>query len=221
MGNVLLVHGICAGSTSWQLVAQPLRDRGHQVTAIDLHRGSLDADTSVAQEAVDAFGAAVVACGHSYGGMVITGLALPAGSHLVYLGALMPDETETALGLSQGHPADLGEVLTTDGDGNLVLGGEKLDEILWADATPDQAALARAQLRPQAVGPLLGSPTRIAWRDTPSTYVVTAQDRALLPDLQRDLARRATRVIEWDCSHTPMVASADLLVDLLDDLATT
>jgi pimeloyl-ACP methyl ester carboxylesterase len=49
----------------------------------ELHRGSLAGDTAAVQAAVDELGGSAVVCGWSYGGAVITGLDLGAGSHLV------------------------------------------------------------------------------------------------------------------------------------------
>jgi len=88
-----------------------------------------------------------VVCGWSYGGMVITGLALGASSHLVYLCALMPAEGESAMELGSRYPGGLAALVDTDEAGDLVLRGDQLDEILWADAPSETAAMARAMLR--------------------------------------------------------------------------
>lgn len=219
VGNLLLVHGICLDGSSWDLTASALRDRGHRVEAVDLNRGSLAADTAAAQECVEVFNGPLVACGHSYGGMVITGLTLPAGSHLVYLCALVPSEGESASGLMQSRPAELEKIMGLNDAGDLVLQGEDLDQVLWADASAGQMEWGRTKLRSQALAPLLESASQFAWRTTPSTYVVCRQDRTMNPDLQRQLASRTTEVVEWDSSHAPMLAKADLLVALLDEMA--
>jgi pimeloyl-ACP methyl ester carboxylesterase len=196
-----------------------LRDLGHHVEAVDLHRGSLAADTFAAQEVVDRFAGPVVACGWSYGGMVITGLELPAGSHLAYVCAFMPDEGETASSLTEHRSTSFADLLALDGAGDLVVEGDQVDEIMWADASPERAAAGRVSLRSQAIAPLVESSARVAWRELPSTYVVGRQDRVIHPDLQREMAPRATEVIEWDTSHSPMLSRPDLMVELLDRLA--
>jgi pimeloyl-ACP methyl ester carboxylesterase len=66
----------------------------------------------------------------------------------------------------------------------------------------------------------LDPPARVSWRDTPSTYVICRQDRTINPDLQRELARQATHVVEWETSHAPMLSRPELIVELLDGLAT-
>jgi pimeloyl-ACP methyl ester carboxylesterase len=47
---------------------------------------------------------------------------------------------------------------------------------------------------------------RQAWRDTPSTYVVCALDRAVDPVVQRRMARRCTTAVEWPVSHSPYLS---------------
>ena len=220
MGDVVLVHGAFIDATCWDSVAQALRERGHRVAAVDLHRGTLTSDTKVAQQAVDTFGGAVVVCGWSYGGMVITGLALPAGSHLVYLCSFMPDESECMTALLDGH-TDLDRVLQVDASGDFLLVGDEVDEIVWADAGPELRATARAALRSQASQSALDTPAHVSWREVPSTFVIGTQDRCVHPDFQREMAQRASQVVEWDTSHSPPLSRPDLVVELLDRLAAT
>jgi pimeloyl-ACP methyl ester carboxylesterase len=219
MAGIVLVHGAHVGAQCWDFVTPGVRGRGHTVETVELHRGSLLADTGAVQEAIDRLHSGpVVACGWSYGGMVITGLELPPGSHLVYLCALMPDEGETASSLTERYPTEFAGLLSLDEEGQLVVASGEVDTLLWADAPIERADAARASLRSQAIAPLLEPPVRVAWRDTPSTYVVSRQDRVVHPDLQREMAQRADSVVEWDTSHSPMVSRPDLVVELLDRL---
>jgi pimeloyl-ACP methyl ester carboxylesterase len=59
----------------------------------------------------------------------------------------------------------------------------------------------------------------VAWRTTPSTYVVAQRDRVVHPDLQWAMAKRAGDVLEWETSHAPMLSRPELVIDLLDRLA--
>ena len=213
--SVVLVHGRCLTGAVWDLVAGELRGRGRRVEVVELHRGSLLADTEAVQEVVDLLGEPVVACGWSYGGMVITGLTLGASSHLVYLCALMPAEGESAIELGRRHPGGLAALVDTDEAGDVVLRGDQVDEILWADAPSETAAVARTMLRPQAMQSFLEAPPRVAWRQTPSTYVVGRHDRAFHRQLVDEMASRAATAIEWDTSHSPLLTRPDLVADLL------
>ena len=60
-----------------------------------------------------------------------------------------------------------------------------------------------------------------AWRSIMSTYVVCTQDRAIAPALQRDMAKRAGEIIEWDTSHSPFASRPDLVAGLIETLVRT
>lgn len=226
MGNIVLVHGAWGGGWCWDAMTPDLRDQGHEVRTPDLHRGTLDADTAAVQDVVDELGGPAVVAGWSYGGQVITGLRLPEGSRLVYIGALMPDDGETAMGtLQAAPPTGLAAVMQFSEDGAICTldpDDPGVGEALWADAATDLAAAAAQRLCPQATAPLGAAPGRVAWKDTPSTYVVCTQDNAVHPDLQRRLATtRATETLEWDCSHAPMLSRPAELVAVLGELASS
>jgi hypothetical protein len=71
-----LVRGAWHTGSAWDGVAGGLRKLGFPVAVAELHRGSLAADIAAAETALtQVIGSGpVVACGHSYGGAVITGL---------------------------------------------------------------------------------------------------------------------------------------------------
>ena len=61
-----------------------------------------------------------------------------------------------------------------------------------------------------------------AWKDTPTTYVVCGEDRAVAPSLQRAMAARIPDValVEWtDSDHSPFFSRPGDLADLLAGLA--
>jgi pimeloyl-ACP methyl ester carboxylesterase len=107
MATFILAHGAWHGGWCWQRVAERLRTKGHGVFSPSLtglgDRGHLlspaiNLSTHVADIAniIRSYDLEeVVLCGHSYGGLVITGVAdQMAGSisSLVYLDALVPDD---------------------------------------------------------------------------------------------------------------------------------
>src|SRR3712207_5559246 len=118
MATFVIVHGAWSGSHAWRWVRTLLRAAGHDVVTpcltglgerAHLAARSTDLDTHV----VDVAGvlhyedlSGVVLVGHSYGGMVITGVAdrVPERlAQLVYLDADVPLEGESDLNLV---PAD-------------------------------------------------------------------------------------------------------------------
>jgi pimeloyl-ACP methyl ester carboxylesterase len=105
MANFVLVHGAWIGGWYWRPIAQKLRNAGHEAYAptltglgerIHLMRASINLDTHIT-DVVNVIKeerlSDVVLVGHSYGGMVVTGVAdaLPDKiASLVYLDAFVP-----------------------------------------------------------------------------------------------------------------------------------
>jgi pimeloyl-ACP methyl ester carboxylesterase len=106
MANFVLVHGAWIGGWYWRPIAQKLRKAGHEAYAptltglgerIHLMSPSINLDTHVTDvvNVIKEEGLSdVVLVGHSYGGMVVTGVAdaLPDKiTSLVYLDAFVPN----------------------------------------------------------------------------------------------------------------------------------
>jgi pimeloyl-ACP methyl ester carboxylesterase len=155
------------------------------------------------QAAVDALPSPPVVLGHSYGGSVITGLTGVAA--LVYLAAFVPAEGESAASLGGATPLLRAAVLPND-DGTTRIDPTLSTDLFYGDCPPSTAARATSLLRHQSPGCGRGVPERQAWRDTPSTYVVCALDRAVDPAVQRTMARRCTTAVEWPTGHSPYLS---------------
>ncbi|MGB3444633.1 MAG: alpha/beta hydrolase [Actinophytocola sp.] len=212
MTCVVLVHGQWHDPRHFDLIADPLRASGVVVSAPELHRGSLAADTAAVQAVVDDLPEPPIVLGHSYGGSVITGLT--GAAHLVYLAAFVPDAGESAAGLGRSTHL-IGPVIVPLENGFTQLDPAMAAEAMYAGCAPDRAAWAVGLLRPQGPGCGRGVPERQAWRNTPSTFVVCSKDRAVSPRLQRAMARRCGRTVVWDTGHAPFVTSPEVVVDLL------
>jgi pimeloyl-ACP methyl ester carboxylesterase len=125
---IVLVHGAWSGSWVWARVAKALRARGAEVHTpsltgvgervhlaspeIDLETHVLDVLNVLRYEALSD----VVLVGHSYGGMVVTGVADRAperGAALVYLDAFVPQDGEALADLLS--PQTRAEILGTEG----------------------------------------------------------------------------------------------------------
>ena len=112
IGTYVLVHGAWHGGWSWAKVARLLRDAGHEVYTptltglgerAHLARPEVDLETHI-QDVVAMLEAEelrqVTLVGHSYGGMVITGVAARTSGrigHLVYLDAFVPEAGKSLL----------------------------------------------------------------------------------------------------------------------------
>ncbi|MCL6250052.1 alpha/beta hydrolase [Altererythrobacter sp. KTW20L] len=110
MTDYVLVHGAWGGHQTWSEVPQRLEAAGHRVLVAtlpglgvrqaELHPGITLTDhidavaDQIAQAGFDRF----VLAGHSYGGMVITGLAARLGQRIdgiAYVDAFMPEDGES------------------------------------------------------------------------------------------------------------------------------
>ena len=139
MATFVLVHGAWQGGWCWKRVATRLRQLGHEVftptmTGLGERAHLLDEKIDLDTHIQDILGVIrceelsdIVLCGHSYGGMVITGVAdtVPEQiSALVYLDALLPTDGQNVLDLLPVEAAnDFREVARTTGSGYRVAPG--------------------------------------------------------------------------------------------------
>jgi pimeloyl-ACP methyl ester carboxylesterase len=220
--GVLLVHGAWHTGTAWAGVAAGLRARGIPVAVAELHRGSLAGDIAAAEAALDELPGSgpAIACGHSYGGAVITGLPEGRIAHLVYMAAMMPDIGETSMGLLAGAPpSDLRACMVGDPTGITTIDPERAGTLFHAQLDAASRAEHIAKLVPQVMAPGYETTTTAAWHARPSTYVLCTDDRAVHPDLQRRFGTRATRSITWHSDHGAFASHEADTVELLARLA--
>jgi len=162
MTTYVLVHGAWHGGWCWKKVTPLLRTSGHDVytptltglgerahllsPAVNLHTHIQDIVAVVEYEDLHE----VVLVGHSYGGMVITGVAerVPARlSQLVYLDAFVPEHDQSLFDLNPPEwSARFQELAQTQGDGWRIPRRE-LDQ--WGVTMPDDVAWMTPRLGDQ------------------------------------------------------------------------
>jgi pimeloyl-ACP methyl ester carboxylesterase len=189
----VLVHGAFADATSWERVIPILLDDGYNVIAVQNPLTSLADDIATTKRVIDAQVGPVVAVGHSYGGVVITGAA--AGSArvkaLVYVAAFAPEANEavSAPGAKFAPPA-LSTALVPDKAGFLYVDRAKFHDAFCADV-PAAAARVMAVTQKPVSGSVFGASVPVAaWKSIPSWYIVSTEDHAINPDLERFYAKR-------------------------------
>jgi len=132
IGTYVLVHGAWHGGWCWAKVARLLRDAGHEVYTptltglgerAHLARPEVDLETHI-QDVVAMLEAEelrqVTLVGHSYGGMVISGVAARTTGrigHLVYLDAFVPETGKSLLDYLGERATAMREAAAAHGEG--------------------------------------------------------------------------------------------------------
>jgi pimeloyl-ACP methyl ester carboxylesterase len=235
--SVVLVHGAWHGAWCFDRVVALLDAAGVEAIAVDLPGhgddpgplGDLHTDSARVTEVLDGLDGDCVLLGHSYGGAVITEAGVhPAVRHLVYLCAFVIDTDESCmaaaielaatLDLSLGEGTNLVEAMTVHDDGTTTVSPDGAAQSFFHDCDDSTVAAAVARLGPQPTISLADTPTAVAWRERPSTYVVCTEDLAVPAALQRAMAARCTGSVDWPTSHSPFLSAPDRVADLLSSL---
>ena len=230
---IVLVHGAWGGAWIWRRVLAPLRAAGHDVHAVTLTgdgerahlmSGAISLHTHIddvlglirAEELRD-----VVLVGHSYGGMVITGvsdalLAQDAGAlqRLVYIDAQVPLPGESWSSLHSAEMVAQRTALAAEHGGAL----PPADPALFGIEGADRDWLLRCQV-PHPFGPyreaLPYDAARLA--SVPRSYVACTEPvfATALVHHQRVRTMAGWKMVEMRTGHCPMVTAPKELVALL------
>lgn len=217
--NILLVHGAWADGSSWGRVIPLLEAAGHNVVGVQIALNSLADDIAVTRRALDGLQGPTVVVGHSYGGSVISGAAHGASNvaGLVFVAAFAPDEGET-LGQIVGRfpPQESAQFIKPYAAGYLFLDRDHFRQFFAQDVDPVTAEVMAAVQKP-FFGGIFGEPAGTpAWREAPTWYVVSAQDRMIQPDAERWMAERmGAKTITLQSSHAAMVSHPFQVADLI------
>jgi pimeloyl-ACP methyl ester carboxylesterase len=220
--TIVLVHGAFADGSSFSKVIPMLQRDGYNVIAVQNPLTSLDADVETTKRALAMQTGPVVLVGHSYGGAVITQAA--AGNAnvkaLVYLAAFAPEVGEPIGAFGQQYPAPLGTALKQDPGGFLYVDPVKFHEVFAADLPLAESNVAAAVQKP-IIGSVFGaSVTEAAWKTIPSWYLVSQEDKAINPDLERFYAKRMKATTsEVKASHVAFISQPAVVVRLIEQAA--
>jgi pimeloyl-ACP methyl ester carboxylesterase len=227
--TIVLVHGAWHGAWCWDHVSADLSDRGFSVVAVDLPGhgasplplGDLYGDAAFVTQTVAAIDGPVILVGHSYGGAVITEAGPnPNVARLVYLTAFCLDEGESLLGkvtagATAEQAAQTAALFVDQGDGTMVVAEDFIIPMFYGDCSAGDVAFAMARLGAQPMASFVQPVQRTSWRTTPSTYVVCAQDGAIAPGIQRDMAARCSTTVTLEASHSPFFSMPGAVADVL------
>ncbi|SDT11048.1 alpha/beta hydrolase [Microlunatus soli] len=225
---VVLVHGAWHAPWHWHQVVDRLRNSSQPaVDTVDLPScssgGDLHDDATAIRTTLDRYDD-VLLVAHSYGGIPATEAATghPAVRELLYLSAYMADLGESLGGFEPAdeplniHPRTDCEMLD---DGTVIMKPDRAAEVLFHDCPDPDSAVDH--LRPMTLAAIGQSPDSVAWKEIPSSYVVTTADRATAVSVQRRLSDRAGRVFEIDCGHSSFLARPDRVTEIIDQVLST
>jgi pimeloyl-ACP methyl ester carboxylesterase len=224
--RIVLVHGAVSDGSIWNKVIPILTDAGYRVIAAQLPLHSLGDDAATVERAVGLIGGPAILVGHSYGGEVITNAGYNNSNviGLVYLAALAPDEGETGNDFFEQLPEVISQQLletfsentVLDNAGFLYFKPDKFHELVAQDVDPAETDILAAVQNPfnQSIGMEKSGPP--AWKQLPSWYQISENDRLILPDMQRNYAERMNATtISLNSSHASLISHPDEIADLI------
>ena len=215
----VLVHGAWGGGWDWKGVADRLEAKGHTayrptLTGLGERSHLVDRDVTLSTHIQDIENVIkfeqlnrVVLVGHSYGGMVITGVAhkIPVKvEQLIYIDAILPEDGESLLSLGDGE--------TSQRFREAIEAGDKDSLAPWWEPGRDV---------PHPLGTVseklvLKNPAAIK---IPGYYILTVDPEVSGPDAFAKYLERA-KARNWPTSvmpthHCPQRSMPDELVELL------
>ena len=221
--TIVLVHGAFADASSFQYLIPVLEKDGYNVVAVQNPLSSVPDDIATTKRLLSWQQGPVVLVGHSYGGVVITGAATgnPNVKALVYLAAFAPDANEPIGPLNDKYPTDLGKNLRPDPAGYLYITCDHVHELFAADLPEGAAQVVCATQKPVNSSVFAATIDSPAWKTIPSWYLVSRQDHAINPDLERFYAKRMKATTsEIDASHVAFISHPDVVAKLIEQAAT-
>ena len=232
MADFVLVHGAWHGAWCWQKVVPPLWAAGHRVYAVTLTGVGERAHLLSKTVTLDTHIADVVAVieteelldpilvGHSYGGVVITGVANRLAArlrHLVYLDGVVLHPGES---WSSAHPAEVQAARRQAIAEHGVLPAP--DPALFGLSGADRAWVARRQTpHPGSVydSPLNFDPQRL--QGLPRTFIDCTSPALATIATARERVRHEPgwNVCEIATGHDAMISAPQALLEILANLA--
>jgi pimeloyl-ACP methyl ester carboxylesterase len=232
MATVVLAHGAWSAAWAWKKMRPLLRQAGHEFFSptytglgerAHLARPEIDLSTHV-QDVLAVLEIEdlndVTLLGHSYGGMVATGVADRAPeriARIVYIDAFAPKDGQS-----------LFDLLGPKGEANMRAGAAK-DGDGWKlplnpmppDTSPEDAAWAVPKRRPQPIKTFEEKIKLTSGKLPPRHYIYAKKNGP--GDVFRQFAERAKSEPGWsyqeiDASHNPHITCPDVLMRLLTQI---
>lgn len=223
--TIVLVHGFWGGAAHWSKVIIELSKKGYQsICAVENPLTSLSDDAERTRKMVRQQQGPVLLVGHSYGGAVITEAGdLPNVAGLVFIAAFAPDAGESPGGITQSNPPVAVPNLAPDSDGYLWIKKEKFHESFCQDLTADEALIMATTQKAPLATTFGNAVTAPAWKEKPTWYQISSEDRMIAPANQKLMAERMKprKIVTLKASHASLASMSVEVAALIDEAAMT
>jgi pimeloyl-ACP methyl ester carboxylesterase len=220
--NVVLVHGAYADGSGWNEVIARLQKAGMHVTSVQNPLTSLADDAEATRRILALQDGPTILVGHSWAGTVISETGNDAKvAALVYVAARAPDVGEDYGALAARFPAPPAAAgLVKSPDGYAQLSEQAFVRDFAGDLDPAQARVLYASQGRISQTLFSSRTTQAAWKNKPSYYAVSQNDRTTSPELERFVAKRmGAKTIELASSHVSMISHPDEIANLILEAA--
>lgn len=218
--NIVLVHGAFVDGSGWDPVARILNKAGYKVSIVQEPQTSLADDVAATRRVLALQSGKSLLVGHSYAGMIISDAGNdPSVAGLVYIAAFQPEQGDSLLSLAKKYPP-AAQSITETPDHFLYIKPENFHADFAADLPVKETnLLAQSQLMP-AVAAFTAPAGVPAWKTKPSWAVVATQDRAINPELERFMAKRAhSTVTELKGNHAIYASQPEKIAAVIEKAA--
>lgn len=221
--NIVIVHGAFTDASGFEAVYKILKKDGYRVTLVQNPLTSLKDDVDATTRALERLDGPAVLVGHSWGGSVITQAGLsPKVASLVYIAAFAPDAGESTLSLYQSAPSlPKNGILPADKNGIVYFDRSLFRECFAAEQNAEKAEFMFDSQQPIVGSCFTTQLTQAAWKTKPSYAILATEDKAINPELQRTMYKRAGAVItELKGSHTLFLSQPKAVARVIEAAAT-
>jgi pimeloyl-ACP methyl ester carboxylesterase len=254
--HLVVVPGAWHSPDGYDKVIHILSHKGYQTHKVHLPSvggspavSSIEPDVKAIRDAALAemrVGHDVVVVCHSYGGVptgeALKGLGKPqtAGggrvAAIVYIAAYLVPEGTSLVAALTGHGGVVTDDLPLQDDGNIFFKpGFDPATLFYNDVSPEEAKDWVSKLRPQSFATFTDPPKYAAWKDIPTWYLLTKQDKAIAPEIEHALVNEAREYLdkvggpgagerslkceEIDSSHSPFLSHPKETAKFIEDAA--
>ena len=139
---------------------------------------------------------------------------------LVYVAARAPDAGEDYANVAKKFPTPPAAAgIVFDGDEGRLTEAAFLRDFA-GDLPVAKAKVLYAVQEPFHKALLSGRTTHAAWREKPTFYAVSTEDRTINPDLERFMAKRmSAKTLEVKASHLSLISQPDAIAQLILEAA--